>query len=127
MTFLAWGDKAEKSSDPSAVRFLTRTCPGSRRSRQRSALAWVDAGEHGPCGGLRVPTPSAASEKALPAIASSPPTLAAAPETARAPSAPLSAADCLRLLEALQSVPDPRRARAVVTVGNRCSGLLCRR
>jgi hypothetical protein len=111
----------------SAVRFFTKICPGSRRSRQRSALAWVYAGEHGPCGGLRVPTPSTASEKALPAIASSPSTLAAALETARAPSAPLSAADCLRLVEALQSVPDPRRARAVVTVGNRCFGLLCRR
>jgi hypothetical protein len=125
--FPCLGMKQRNRQILSAVRLLTRTCPGSRRSRQRSALAWVDAGEHGPCGGLRVPTPSTASEKALPAIASSPPTLAAALETARAPSAPLSAADCLRLVEALQSVPDPRRARAVVTVGNRCLGLLCRR
>jgi hypothetical protein len=118
----------EASAAPARpVRCLPSLQPGSRRSRQRSALAWVYAGEHGPCGGLRVPTPSTASEKALPAIASSPPTLAAAPETARASSAPLSAADCLRLVEALQSVPDPRRARAVVTVGNRCFGLLCRR
>jgi hypothetical protein len=127
MTFLAWGMKQRNRQILSAVRFFTRTCPGSRRSRQRSALAWVDAGEHGPCGGLRVPTPSAASEKALPAIASSPSTLAAALETARASSAPLSAAGCLRLVEALQWVPDPRRARAVVTVGNGCFGLFCRR
>jgi hypothetical protein len=121
------GDEAEKSSDPQRSEVFHQDLPRVAAKSTRSALAWVYAGEHGPCGGIRVPTPSTASEKALPAIASSPPTLAAALETARAPSAPLSAADCLRLVEALQSVPDPRRARAVVTVGNRCFGLLCRR
>jgi predicted transposase YbfD/YdcC len=37
--------------------------------------------------------------------------LASALEIAESPSAPLSAADSVRLLQALQSVPDPRRAR----------------
>jgi hypothetical protein len=62
--FPCLGMKQRNRQILSAVRFLTKTCPGSRRSRQRSALAWVYAGEHGPCGGLRVPTPSTASEKA---------------------------------------------------------------
>jgi hypothetical protein len=64
--FLAWGMKQRNRQILSAVRFFTRTCPGSRRSRQRSALAWVDAGEHGPCGGLRVPTPSTAARRPCP-------------------------------------------------------------
>ncbi len=37
--------------------------------------------------------------------------MATALETAESPSAPLSAADSIRLLHALRSVPDPRRAR----------------
>jgi len=47
----------------------------------------------------------------VPATSSSPSALATALETADSPSAPLSAADSIRLLHALRSVPDPRRAR----------------
>jgi predicted transposase YbfD/YdcC len=47
----------------------------------------------------------------VPALSSSPSTLATALQVARAPSAPLSPADSLGLVEALRSVPDPRRAR----------------
>jgi hypothetical protein len=46
----------------------------------------------------------------VPAISSSPPTFATALQVARAPSAPLSAAESVRLVQALRSVPDPRRA-----------------
>ena len=47
----------------------------------------------------------------MPATSSSPSALATALETAESPSVPLSAADSIRLLHALRSVPDPRRAR----------------
>jgi predicted transposase YbfD/YdcC len=47
----------------------------------------------------------------VPATSSSPSALATALETAESPSVPLSAADSIRLLQALRSVPDPRRAR----------------
>lgn len=47
----------------------------------------------------------------MPALSSSLSTLAVALEAARAPSSPLSAADSVGLVEALRSVPDPRRAR----------------
>jgi predicted transposase YbfD/YdcC len=47
----------------------------------------------------------------VPALSSFPFTLATALQAARAPSAPLSPADSVGLVEALRSVPDPRRAR----------------
>jgi predicted transposase YbfD/YdcC len=47
----------------------------------------------------------------VPATSSSPSALATALEGAQTPSAPLSAADSIRLLHALGCVPDPRRAR----------------
>jgi hypothetical protein len=47
----------------------------------------------------------------VPATSSSPSALIPALEAADSPSAPLSAADSIRLLHALESVPDPRRAR----------------
>jgi predicted transposase YbfD/YdcC len=47
----------------------------------------------------------------VPATSSSPSVLIPALEGVEAPSAPLSAADSIRLLQALQAVPDPRRAR----------------
>jgi hypothetical protein len=76
--FPCLGDEAEKSSDPQRSEVFHQDLPRVASKLTRSAWAWVYVGEHGPCGGLRVPTPSIASEKALPAIASSPPTLAAA-------------------------------------------------
>ncbi len=47
----------------------------------------------------------------MPATSSSPSTLTTALEAAESPLAPLWAADSIRLLHALRSVPDPRRAR----------------
>jgi hypothetical protein len=47
----------------------------------------------------------------VPATSSSPSASIPAVKAADSPSAPLSAADSIRLLQALQSVPDPRRAR----------------
>jgi predicted transposase YbfD/YdcC len=47
----------------------------------------------------------------VPASSSSPSALTTALEAAESPLAPLSAADSIRLLQALRSVPDPRRAR----------------
>ncbi len=47
----------------------------------------------------------------MPATSSSPSALIPAVKAADSPSAPLSAADSIRLLQALEWVPDPRRAR----------------
>src|SRR3954452_4735181 len=51
------------------------------------------------------------ARRPVPALSSSPFTLPTALQPPRAPSAPLPPADSVGLVEALRSVPDPRRAR----------------
>jgi len=54
-------------------------------------------------------------------MSSSPSALLTVLEAVETPSPLLSTVDSIRLLQVLRSVPDPRRARGVVRVSNRCS------